>query len=123
MDAFEQGAYVWFDHPEETWCPATVLSGASAAVHVALVGSGQEFTQPASSKKFMLMNKQNLEPAPDMVKLGDLHEAALLHNLRLRLCRWLRGTPHALLSLSRRWPWWRRWRRGLLWLRLMLLRW
>jgi hypothetical protein len=84
MDAFEQGAYVWFDHPEETWCPATVLSGASAAVHVALVGSGQEFTQPASSKKFMLMNKQNLEPAPDMVKLGDLHEAALLHNLRLR---------------------------------------
>eukprot|EP01047_Picozoa_sp_COSAG01_P016406 COSAG01_NODE_840_length_13184_cov_18.465724_5_plen_1561_part_00 len=30
------------------------------------------------------MDESNLQPAPDMVKLGDLHEAALLHNLRLR---------------------------------------
>ena len=84
MDAYEVGSVVWFDHPEETWSPANVLSGASAAVVVAMVDGGQEFTQPASSGKFMLMNRQNLEPAQDMVKLGDLHEAALLHNLRLR---------------------------------------
>ena len=32
----------------------------------------------------MPMDESNLEPAADMVKLGDLHEAALLHNIRLR---------------------------------------
>lgn len=84
MDAYETGSYVWFDHPEETWTPAKVLSGASAAVRVALVGTGEEFSFADTSGKFMRMNKQNLSPAPDMVKLGDLHEAALLHNLRLR---------------------------------------
>jgi myosin heavy subunit len=30
------------------------------------------------------MDESNLEPADDMVTLGDLHEAALLHNVRLR---------------------------------------
>ena len=30
------------------------------------------------------MDESNLEPADDMVTLGDLHEAALLHNIRLR---------------------------------------
>lgn len=84
MDAYEVGSYVWFDHAEETWTPAKVLSGASAAVRVALVGTGQEFTFADKAGKFKRMNKQNLSPAPDMVKLGDLHEAALLHNLRLR---------------------------------------
>ncbi len=30
------------------------------------------------------MDESNLEPADNMVKLGDLHEAALLHNVRMR---------------------------------------
>ena len=32
----------------------------------------------------MPMDESNLNAEPDMTKLGDLHEAALLHNLRLR---------------------------------------
>ena len=32
----------------------------------------------------MPMDEANLAPAGDMVKLGDLHDAAMLHNLRLR---------------------------------------
>ena len=47
-------------------------------------GCNQEYTFPAASNMFMPMDKSNLEPAEDMVKLGDLHEAALLHNVRLR---------------------------------------
>ena len=44
----------------------------------------QEYTHPASDSIFMPMDESNLEPAEDMVKLGDLHEAALLHNIRMR---------------------------------------
>eukprot|EP00329_Picozoa_sp_Boothbay-MS584-11_P007461 67795_6 len=44
----------------------------------------QEYTHPASDSIFMPMDESNLEPADDMVKLGDLHEAALLHNIRMR---------------------------------------
>jgi hypothetical protein len=44
----------------------------------------QEYTHPASSDVFMPMDESNLEPAENMVKLGDLHEAALLHNVRMR---------------------------------------
>eukprot|EP01043_Picozoa_sp_COSAG02_P088594 COSAG02_NODE_25684_length_652_cov_0.716094_1_plen_217_part_11 len=43
-----------------------------------------EYSGPADSDMFMPMDPSNLEPADDMVKLGDLHEAALLHNVRLR---------------------------------------
>lgn len=44
----------------------------------------QEYTHPASDPVFMPMDESNLEPADNMVKLGDLHEAALLHNVRMR---------------------------------------
>ena len=44
----------------------------------------QEYKHPANSGLFMPMDESNLNPEPDMTKLGDLHEAALLHNLRLR---------------------------------------
>lgn len=44
----------------------------------------QEYSAPAGDPVFMPMDESNLEPADDMVTLGDLHEAALLHNVRLR---------------------------------------
>jgi|EP01047_Picozoa_sp_COSAG01_P024700 myosin heavy subunit len=44
----------------------------------------QEFTGQADSGNFMPMDPSNLSPADDMVSMGDLHEAALLHNLRIR---------------------------------------
>ena len=44
----------------------------------------QEYSAPAADPVFMPMDESNLEPADDMVTLGDLHEAALLHNVRLR---------------------------------------
>ena len=84
MAAYEKGSYVWFNHPEETWLPALVSEGGSGDVTVELEDSGMEYTHPASSDVFMPMDESNLSPADDMVKLGDLHEAALLHNIRLR---------------------------------------
>jgi myosin heavy subunit len=44
----------------------------------------QEYSAEAADPVFMPMDESNLEPADDMVTLGDLHEAALLHNIRLR---------------------------------------
>jgi myosin heavy subunit len=77
------GSLVWFDHEHETWSPARVVSVTGGSVRVRMEGEGGgEFTTAADCA--MPMNKQNLSAAPDMVKLGDLHEAALLHNLRLR---------------------------------------
>jgi myosin heavy subunit len=84
MAWFETGSLVWFDHPVETWSPAHVAAGGRDMVRVEMVQSGEGFTHSAGSGKFKQMNSQNLQAAPDMVKLGDLHEAALLHNIRLR---------------------------------------
>eukprot|EP01048_Picozoa_sp_COSAG05_P027949 COSAG05_NODE_8415_length_706_cov_0.726524_1_plen_123_part_10 len=87
--AAEAGSLLWFDHPQETWCPAKALTGGrgSEAVRIEIIGSGEQRTEPVDSPKLMAMNKQNLEPAADMVKLGDLHEAALLHNSGRRFSR------------------------------------
>jgi myosin-7 len=82
--AFEKGGWVWFNHPQLTWIPAKVLVGGREDITVEDDEEKLEHTHAANSGLFMPMDESNLQPAPDMVKLGDLHEAALLHNLRLR---------------------------------------
>jgi len=83
MAAFEKGDWVWFNHPEETWIPAKVTEGGSGDITVEM-DDGLEHTHAVSTGLFMPMDEANLAPADDMVKLGDLHDAAMLHNLRLR---------------------------------------
>ena len=74
---------MWYNHEIETWVPAKVLVGGSGDIKV-MTQSEEEFTTPASSGNLMPLHESSLKSEEDMVKLGDLHEAALLHNLRLR---------------------------------------
>lgn len=67
---------------------APAAPAASLAAGIGLTdpacANAQEYTHPASDPVFMPMDESNLKPADDMVTLGDLHEAALLHNIRMR---------------------------------------
>ena len=81
----EAGAHVWFQHPTEMWQPCTVAKGCrSKFEEVTLVdgATGATFTTPTT--KLLHMHASSLKPVRDMVRLGDLNEAAILHNLRAR---------------------------------------
>lgn len=81
--SFEKGASVWYHHPVETWIPTTVLVGGSAELTVK-TEDGEEFSVEADSGNVMPLHPSSLTAVPDMVSLGDMNNAALLHNLRLR---------------------------------------
>ena len=80
--SFEKGASVWYHHPVETWIPTTVLVGGSAELTVK-TEDGEEFSVEADSGNVMPLHPSSLTAVPDMVSLGDMNNAALLHNLRL----------------------------------------
>ena len=83
MASFEAEANVWYHHPQETWIPATVKIGGSAELTV-MNDDGEEFRVEANSGNVMPLHPSSLTAVPDMVSLGDMNNAALLHNLRLR---------------------------------------
>ena len=57
----------------------------------------QEFTVEADSGNVMPLHPSSLTAVEDMVSLGDMNNAALLHNLRLRYWQ-------DEIFVSRRWP-------------------
>ena len=112
MASFEKGANVWYHHPQETWIPTTVSVGGSGELTVKTedgevraeppllpqcpLGRAlrsrlltptpplQEFKVEAGSGNVMPLHPSSLTACEDMVSLGDMNNAALLHNLRLR---------------------------------------
>lgn len=88
----EQGAAVWFQSPEHMWLPCKVIRGCRSKFEdvvllpdtTSLGGSvpPEEITTPTT--RLLHMHASSLTPVRDMVRLGDLNEAAILHNLRAR---------------------------------------
>ena len=81
--SFEVGSNVWYHHPQETWIPCTIKTGGSGEL-VVMTDDGEEFKVDAGSGNVMPLHPSSLKAVEDMVSLGDMNNAALLHNLRLR---------------------------------------
>ena len=109
------------------WCLASETLGAGSQITVQME-DGSQFSDEAGSGSFMAMDEANLQSGPppthaqpsrltppltplgaadDMVNLGDLHEAALLHNARCWLNRalqqslWCHAIRQALPGMRR----------------------
>eukprot|EP01049_Picozoa_sp_SAG25_P007713 SAG25_NODE_647_length_6214_cov_5.107277_1_plen_127_part_00 len=120
MSSYEKGANVWYHHPVETWIPTTVLAGGSGEITVktedgevhpvassvvrAMPGPcaiadpspAQEFKVETDNGNVMPLHPSSLTAVEDMVSLGDMNNAALLHNLRPRYWEdeiFVRGFP------------------------------
>ena len=107
MDFVEADAWVWFRHEEEKWLPCRVTTGGTELELVDQDGTkysatGARYSNVDRSRSsdflFVLagadclpMHETSLSPVPNMVDLGDLNEASILHNLRSRY-RWC--VPH-----------------------------
>jgi myosin heavy subunit len=76
-----EAEHAFFNHPKDSWFPCIVKSRGGGKVNVK-TESGEEFT--AEETDVVPMHPSSMNPVDDMVKLGDLNEAAILHNLRLR---------------------------------------
>eukprot|EP01043_Picozoa_sp_COSAG02_P099250 COSAG02_NODE_35365_length_469_cov_1.108108_1_plen_145_part_01 len=88
----ETGANVWFASQDHMWLPCKVVRGCRSKAEDVVVlpdtasldGSvpPEEITTPTT--QLLHMHASSLTPVGDMVRLGDLNEAAILHNLRAR---------------------------------------
>jgi hypothetical protein len=68
-------------HETERWLPCHVETGG----HVAELKDQQGTVyQQVPAKECHPMHESSLVPVANMVELGDLNEAAILHNLRMR---------------------------------------
>ena len=98
MEVVEADAWVWFKHPTEMWLPCKVTTGGRDVVMVDQ--SGTEYR--AKAAECYPMHESSLNAVANMVELGDLNEASILHNLRARYNKCAR-TPHTQ-PLERRRP-------------------
>ena len=90
----DDGQMVWFRHDaEHMWLPCTVTRGCQSkfeevelAPEVSSLGAAAAPPPPFTTPTTMLlhMHPSSKEAVRDMVRLGDLNEASILHNLRLR---------------------------------------
>jgi len=92
MEVVEADAWVWFKHPTEMWLPCKVTTGGRDVVMVDQ--SGTEYR--AKAAECYPMHESSLNAVANMVELGDLNEASILHNLRARYNKCARPTPPAL---------------------------
>ena len=105
MEFVEADSWVWFRHPEERWLPCRVLTGGTDGIQLS-DESGQEYTTTGERRArrgnpsrlradhdpwqlivgadCLPMHESSLSSVPNMVDLGDLNEASILHNLRSR---------------------------------------
>ena len=68
-------------HKTERWLPCHVETG--GAVAELKDQNGTVYTE-VPAKECYPMHESSLEPVANLVELGDLNEAAILHNLRVR---------------------------------------
>eukprot|EP01047_Picozoa_sp_COSAG01_P101321 COSAG01_NODE_31076_length_604_cov_0.980198_1_plen_86_part_01 len=74
---------MWYSGvPVQSWTYAKVVRVVGSCTTVEVVGGGGQFTSTDASKVVQVCG--SFEPQNDMVHLCDPHEAALLHNLRVR---------------------------------------
>ena len=106
MEVVEADAWVWFKHPTEMWLPCKVTTGGRDVVMVDQ--SGTEYR--AKAAECYPMHESSLNAVANMVELGDLNEASILHNLRYgrldasanRQPTALAAGPHAATSGAQR---------------------
>ena len=80
-DFVEADSWVWFRHETERWLPCRVQTGGAVAE---LKDQQGRLYQQVPAKECHPMHESSLVPVANMVELGDLNEAAILHNLRVR---------------------------------------
>ena len=104
MEFVEADSWVWFRHPEERWLPCRVSTGGAAEIQL-VDELGNQYTStgpsrprtrsadsavwslcsdPCAGSECLPMHESSLSSVPNMVDLGDLNEASILHNLRSR---------------------------------------
>eukprot|EP01102_Stenamoeba_stenopodia_P002108 TRINITY_DN11872_c0_g1_i1.p1 TRINITY_DN11872_c0_g1~~TRINITY_DN11872_c0_g1_i1.p1 ORF type:complete len:1388 (+),score=341.30 TRINITY_DN11872_c0_g1_i1:151-4314(+) len=86
MGVFDFNQQVWVQHPigssSNAWHLGNVVSQGSTGVTVKLTETRNEVTVPESS--VVPTHPDHLKVVDDMVAMGDLHEAAILHNVKQR---------------------------------------
>ena len=100
MEVVEADAWVWFKHPTEMWLPCKVTTGGRDVVMVDQ--SGTEYR--AKAAECYPMHESSLNAVANMVELGDLNEASILHNLRARYNKCARPIPPRPWSAAARAP-------------------
>ena len=81
MEVVEAESWVWFRHETEKWLPCQVMTGGDGDIEIKDEAGTAYNTRP---QQCLAMHKSSLSAMPNMVDLGDLNEASILHNLRLR---------------------------------------
>ena len=84
--ALRAGDLVWYLHDEHKWTPAKVKTPGETDITVVLLMEGldESVEYPAKVADVMEMHPSCLNAVDNMIKLADMSEAAVLHNLRLR---------------------------------------
>ena len=83
MVAFKQDAWLWYEHPEQSWIPVKMI-GDSGKVIQCRSANNEQFDIPSNVEYDMVQSMGALRSVDNMVELEELSEAAILHNLRLR---------------------------------------
>ncbi|KAJ8602865.1 hypothetical protein CTAYLR_008947 [Chrysophaeum taylorii] len=84
---FEKGAWIWVPDEEECWLPGRCVEGFAAGCEGSVEVSGGRVIRVSKSQSAAcaLLDEESLGPdKEDMVRLNDLSEGPLLHNLRRR---------------------------------------
>lgn len=84
-DTLRANARVWFKN-QGLWTAATTV-GSDAINATFKSDDGETFTIPVAqidANSVTLMHQSSIDGTPDMATLGDLHEGAILQNIRLR---------------------------------------
>lgn len=88
LELYSKGASVWVPDPDAVWVSATLLSDYKPGEKQLLLqlSNGNKVNYPVSSTADLppLGNPDILEGENDLTALSFLHEAAVLHNLRVR---------------------------------------
>eukprot|EP01029_Cantina_marsupialis_P007646 TRINITY_DN185_c0_g4_i1.p1 TRINITY_DN185_c0_g4~~TRINITY_DN185_c0_g4_i1.p1 ORF type:complete len:2063 (-),score=796.14 TRINITY_DN185_c0_g4_i1:239-6427(-) len=86
MNQFEPGTWIWKPDQDYIYVPAKVQTGFNRGQPATVeTEDGEEFTIPGDQTKDLVeCDPQCLKPIENMVKLNDLNEPAILHDLRLR---------------------------------------
>ncbi|KAA0155260.1 hypothetical protein FNF27_01564 [Cafeteria roenbergensis] len=86
MSTFETGSWVWFLHPEEKWLPGKVTKpfkpGGAGAVDLE-DGTSYDISEEVSAD-CLVCDPEALGQYDNMVKMNNLNEPVIMHNLRSR---------------------------------------